>query len=97
MGRRKSTGGRKRYKSTKIPEIFYNELQEICRALGLTIPQCLSHLIHETYLNFKAVASEVEEKSTETLKQQLAQTVQLPQTPESVLRRVQLKRPPPPP
>jgi hypothetical protein len=97
MGRKKSTGGRKKYKSTKIPEIFYKELQEICKALGLTIPQCLSHLIHEAYLNFKAGLSEIEEKSTETLKQQLAQTVQLPQVPESVLRHVQLKRPPPPP
>jgi hypothetical protein len=62
---------RTRYETVRIPKAIMDELIEICKLIELSIPQCLSMLIHETYLNVKGGEEALTTLSAEKLSSML--------------------------
>ncbi|MGB9827246.1 hypothetical protein IMZ38_01940 [Thermosphaera chiliense] len=59
------------YESVKLPGIYVDELAEICVLLGMSLPQRLSLIVHETYLAVKQADENVDRKAAEKIKEEV--------------------------
>jgi len=84
---------RERWRVVRVHELYYNELEEICRKLELPLAQCIGHIIHDAYTTIKSYEEITQEKASEKVSKEIRENIVKTQ----IKKQNTPKIPPPPP